>query len=66
MNLDQAEGKVKELKGKAKQKVGQATGGDRMTASGVKDEIAGKVQKTWGNAKDDAQHPERKPEDDQP
>ena len=54
MNLDKVEGKMKELKGKAKQSIGRKTGGDRMAASGAKDEVAGKVQSKWGEVKDKA------------
>ncbi len=60
MNLDQVEGKAKELKGKAKEKMGQATDGDRLTGSGVKDEVAGKVQKTWGDVKEAAKDSDKK------
>ena len=52
MNLDQAEGKAKELKGKAEQKIGHAAGGDKLAATGVKDEVAGKIQKAWGDVKE--------------
>src|SRR5947209_914710 len=33
MNLDRLQGKAKEAKGKAKQSIGRATGGDKMAAS---------------------------------
>ena len=44
MNLDKVAGKAKELKGKAKQDIGRATGGDKLAASGVKDQAEGKLE----------------------
>jgi len=45
---DQIEGKLHELKGKVKEKAGQATNNPDLTAEGQVEKIAGKVQKKVG------------------
>ncbi|TYB83765.1 CsbD family protein [Oceaniovalibus sp. ACAM 378] len=51
-NEDQAEGKAKDIGGKVKEEVGDATGNDDMKRDGQKDQVEGKVQKGVGDAKD--------------
>jgi uncharacterized protein YjbJ (UPF0337 family) len=45
---DQIEGTLHEMKGKAKQTVGQVTNNPNLTAEGQGEKIAGKVQKKVG------------------
>lgn len=49
-NKNEVEGKIDELKGKAKQAVGQATNDPDLIDEGVVDETAGKTQATIGTA----------------
>jgi uncharacterized protein YjbJ (UPF0337 family) len=52
MNSDTAAGKFDQLKGKAKQSVGEALGNQRLANSGAVDQVKGAVKEAWGNAKD--------------
>lgn len=45
---DQIEGKLHELKGKAKQKAGQVANNPNLEAEGQAEKLAGKVQKKVG------------------
>jgi len=45
---DQIEGKLHEMKGKAKEKVGQVTNNPDLAAEGQNEKLAGKVQKKVG------------------
>jgi uncharacterized protein YjbJ (UPF0337 family) len=45
---DQIEGKLRELKGKAKQKVGQVANNPNLAAEGQDEKFAGKIQKKVG------------------
>jgi uncharacterized protein YjbJ (UPF0337 family) len=45
---DQAEGKLHELKGEVKEKVGKVTNNPDLTAKGQGEKLAGKVQKKVG------------------
>jgi uncharacterized protein YjbJ (UPF0337 family) len=45
---DQIEGKLHELKGKVKEKVGQVTNNPNLKAEGQAEKLAGKVQKKVG------------------
>jgi uncharacterized protein YjbJ (UPF0337 family) len=45
---DQVGGKIHELKGKVKEKVGQATNDPALQDSGTDEKVAGKVQKKVG------------------
>jgi len=45
---DQIEGTVRELKGKAKQTMGQITKNSNLAANGDNDNLAGKIQKKVG------------------
>jgi uncharacterized protein YjbJ (UPF0337 family) len=51
-NEDQVEGKTKDIGGKVKEEVGDATGNDKMKQDGQEDQVEGKVQKGVGDAKD--------------
>jgi uncharacterized protein YjbJ (UPF0337 family) len=41
---DKAEGKLREMKGKVKEKAGQLTNNPRLEAEGTVEKVAGKVQ----------------------
>jgi uncharacterized protein YjbJ (UPF0337 family) len=49
---DKIKGTANEAVGKAKQKVGEATGSEEMQGEGALQEAKGKGQKTLGDAKD--------------
>jgi uncharacterized protein YjbJ (UPF0337 family) len=51
-NEDQVEGKTKDVGGKVKEEVGDATGNDKMKHEGQADQVEGKVQKAAGDTKD--------------
>ncbi|WGH79730.1 CsbD family protein [Jannaschia ovalis] len=51
-NEDQAEGKGKDIAGKVKEEVGDATGNDEMKHEGQADQAEGKLQKFIGDVKD--------------
>ena len=52
-NEDQTEGKAKDIGGKIKEEVGDATGKDDMKREGQADQAEGKIQKGLGDAKDE-------------
>jgi uncharacterized protein YjbJ (UPF0337 family) len=45
---DESEGKMHEVKGKVKEKVGRAIGNPRLEDEGTDEKVAGKVQKKVG------------------
>ena len=51
MNKDRIEGKAKEVGGDVEQRVGRATGDDRMEARGADRQLEGKGQGFWGKVK---------------
>ena len=51
MNRDQAKGHMKDIAGKARQKVGAMTGNRKQQAKGMGQRAAGKAQKAVGDAK---------------
>jgi uncharacterized protein YjbJ (UPF0337 family) len=52
MNKDKIEGGVKDVAGKAQQKVGELTGSETQQIKGLKNQAEGKIQKGVGNVKD--------------
>src|SRR5215218_6591413 len=52
MEKEQVTGKVDELKGKAKQAIGNATGNPNLQDEGVFDEGKGRVKQAYGDVKD--------------
>jgi uncharacterized protein YjbJ (UPF0337 family) len=52
MNKDQVKGRVEDVKGKIKETAGKAVGNDRLRTEGVVDQVAGKSQATYGDAKE--------------
>jgi uncharacterized protein YjbJ (UPF0337 family) len=49
---DKVKGTANEAMGKAKQKIGEAAGSERLEGEGAIQEVKGKGQKTVGDAKD--------------
>jgi uncharacterized protein YjbJ (UPF0337 family) len=52
MHKDEAKGSAKKVSGTVKDKLGQATGDDKMRAEGKADKAEGRIQKGFGKAKD--------------
>ncbi|WP_137874240.1 CsbD family protein [Rhodococcus sp. Q] len=50
--IDKAKNKAEELAGKAKKKVGEATGDDRTEAEGRRDEAKGNIKQAGEKVKD--------------
>ena len=55
MNWDRVEGNWKQFKGKVKQKWGKLTDDQLDLISGNRDELVGKIQESYGLAKDEAE-----------
>ena len=56
MNKDQAKGKIKDVAGKAQQKVGEATGSTEQQVKGMGKQVAGKAQEGAGDVKEAAKN----------
>jgi uncharacterized protein YjbJ (UPF0337 family) len=54
MDKDQVSGKFDQGVGKAKEKLGEAVGNQKLANQGVADQVKGAAKETWGNAKDAA------------
>ncbi len=54
MNKDRIVGAAKEMSGKVKTGVGKTIGNENLQAEGALDQVEGKVQNTYGKAKDSA------------
>src|ERR1700750_2212132 len=54
MDKDRIEGKFDQGIGKAKEKLGEAVGNQKLANQGVADQVKGAAKETWGNAKDAA------------
>ena len=52
MNKDQLKGSVKDVAGKAQQKVGELTGSEKQQIKGLKNQAEGKIDKAIGNVKE--------------
>ncbi len=55
MNWDQVQGKWKQFCGQARQKWGKLTSDDLEVIAGKRDQLVGKVQETYGLAKEEAE-----------
>jgi uncharacterized protein YjbJ (UPF0337 family) len=55
MNKDQVKGRAEQVKGNIKEGVGKAVGNDRLRGEGKVDQVAGKTQAGYGDAKDKAE-----------
>jgi uncharacterized protein YjbJ (UPF0337 family) len=51
MNKDQVKGRIEQAKGKAKEIAGKMVGNKTLEAKGDANQVSGKVQKTYGDAK---------------
>jgi len=54
MNKDRIEGKVKDVAGRVERQAGEWTDDPKMQVKGAAKQAEGKVQNTWGKAKDAA------------
>jgi uncharacterized protein YjbJ (UPF0337 family) len=54
---NRAKGNYHELKGKVKQKVGEATNNPRLQAEGIGEKLAGKIQKKIGQVEKAIERP---------
>ena len=54
MDKDQVAGKFDQTVGKAKEKLGDAVGNQKLANQGVADQVKGAAKETWGNVKDAA------------
>ena len=63
MDRNRIEGKMKQVKGAAKDALGGMTGNARQQASGKLDKAAGRVQETYGKVKDEVRASARKGEE---
>lgn len=52
MNKDQVEGSLKNVAGKAQQKIGEIVGSDKQKIKGVQKQVEGTIQKSVGDAKE--------------
>jgi uncharacterized protein YjbJ (UPF0337 family) len=52
MDKDRVEGKVEDVKGRVKRQVGEWTGDEKAQAEGAAQQVKGKIQNAWGQAKD--------------
>jgi len=55
MNWDRIEGNWKQFKGKVKEKWGNLTDSDLDSIAGKRDQLAGKIQESYGVGKDEAE-----------
>ena len=54
MNKDQIKGRVGQTTGKVKEVAGKLVGNDRLRTEGAADQVKGKVQAGYGDAKENA------------
>jgi uncharacterized protein YjbJ (UPF0337 family) len=54
MDKDRVSGKLDQASGRAKEKLGEAVGNERLANEGVAKQIKGAAKETWGNVKDAA------------
>ena len=54
MNRDQMKGRIKDAGGKIQEKAGKATGNRSQQAKGLVNQGVGKVQKTFGDTKNES------------
>lgn len=53
MNKDQIKGRAKKTKGTVKEATGKALGDDKLQAKGKVEKLAGSIQATYGDTKND-------------
>ena len=54
MNKDQVKGRVEQTSGKVKEVTGKLVGNDRLQSQGMAEQVKGKVQAGYGDAKENA------------
>ena len=54
MNKDQIKGRVEQTTGKIKEAAGKVVGNDKLKTEGQTDQVKGKVQAGYGDAKENA------------
>lgn len=54
MNKDQVKGRVEQTSGKVKEVAGKLVGNDRLQSEGMAEQVKGKVQAGYGDAKENA------------
>lgn len=59
MNRNHVKGTIKQVAGKAQEKMGRATGSASHRIQGLGKQVAGKVQKAFGDAQDNADRAQR-------
>jgi len=52
MNKDRSKGTIDEAVGAAKRKAGELTGNTRLRGEGIGQQVKGKLENAWGEAKD--------------
>jgi len=52
MNRDQVKGAIDEVVGSARRAAGELSGNTRLQVKGMAQQVKGKVEGAWGNAKD--------------
>lgn len=52
MNTDQIKGRIEQAKGKVTELAGKVTDSDKLKAEGKADQLAGKTQANYGDAKE--------------
>ena len=52
MNNDRVKGTIDEVVGSAKRKAGKLTGNTELHVEGITQQVKGKIENAWGNAKD--------------
>ncbi len=60
MNKHQVEGRVGQAAGKAKEVAGRVVGNEKLEAEGLADQVKGKTQAGYGDAKEDVKDSAKK------
>lgn len=60
MNKDQVKGRVEQASGKVKEVTGKVVGNDRLQSEGMTEQVKGKVQAGYGDAKESAKDKAKK------
>ncbi|WP_428416320.1 CsbD family protein [Methylibium sp.] len=56
MNSDQLKGRIEQAKGKVKEATGKVVGSEKLKTEGRVDQVTGKTQATYGDAKEEAKN----------
>ena len=67
MDKDRVKGKLDDAAGRVKRQVGEWTGDTEKQVEGAAQQVKGKVESTWGKAKDEARdiaHAEKRKDED--